>query len=640
MLTADQLDKLTGPITDLYEQYNQSVINDISRRLVKMGKVTETAAWQMQRLIESGRVYENALKELAKTSGLSENEMRRMFEEAGVKSMRFDDSIYQAAGLNPLPLNLSPTMAQVLAAGLRKTNGLVKNLTMTTAINAQHSFIQAADLAYMQVASGAMSYDQAIRAAVQDVAEKGLNTINYASGRKEQLDVAMRRMVLTGVSQTTGNLQMARADDMGVDLVQTSAHIGARPAHQLWQGKIFSRSGTSKTYPDFVLSTGYGTGAGLMGWNCRHSFYPFFEGISENAYSQAELDSYAGKTVTYNGQEIPIYDATQMQRGIERKIRLWKRKEGALDAGGFDNEAETAKVKEWQSRMRDFIKQTGLQRQSVREQVVGAGDAGTKVAAKVTVLAPSEIKPQEIPAPVLPNIEENKLPIYEPDTNLVDEIIKGRVEGLELLGMNAEEVKKNFTYKFTALVKNPDTALITRARYKDAIDIVNDGRFKTQFETGTSQGLFDTKARAEAEFNGIGIPKDLDEKLRPIYGYVHNSSIYNGNPADRYGEIKFVFDKERVTERASFTIGDSLASFAYKSTTASPITNPSIASATDTFKLIDFLSGQKLDSYIELQIQNGVELSEIKAVIIPKYYGRDDILGNLLRSKGIDVIYE
>lgn len=377
MLTADQLDALTGPITDLYEQYNQSVINDISRRLAKMGKVTETAAWQMQRLIESGKVYENALKELAKTSGLSESEMRKMFEAAGVKAMRFDDSIYKAAGLNPLPLNLSPAMAQVLAAGLRKTNGLVKNLTMTTAINAQHSFIQAADLAYMQVTSGAMSYDQAIRAAIMNVADNGLHVINYASGHKDKLDVAMRRTVLTGVSQTTGNLQIARADEMGTDLVQTSAHIGARPAHQIWQGKVFSRSGASRQYPAFVLSTGYGTGAGLCGWNCRHSFYPFFEGISENAYNQAELDSYSAKMVTYNGQEIPMYDATQMQRGIERKIRHWKRQAGALDAAGLDNSFEAAKVKQWQARMRDFIKQTGLQRQGVRERVVGTTKAGT-----------------------------------------------------------------------------------------------------------------------------------------------------------------------------------------------------------------------------------------------------------------------
>lgn len=124
----------------------------------------------------------------------------------------------------------------------------------------------------MQVSSGTMSYQQAITEAVKKVANDGLGVINYASGRQDKLDVAMRRTVLAGVSQTTGQLQMTRADQMGVDLVQTSAHIGARPDHQKWQGKVFSRSGTSKQYPGLVESKDYGTGAGLMGWNCRHSF--------------------------------------------------------------------------------------------------------------------------------------------------------------------------------------------------------------------------------------------------------------------------------------------------------------------------------------------------------------------------------
>ena len=73
-----------------------------------------------------------------------------MFKAAGVKAMKFDDSIYQRVGLNPLPLNLSPAMAQVLAAGLAKTQGAIRNLTLTTAINGQSAFIEAADLAYMQ----------------------------------------------------------------------------------------------------------------------------------------------------------------------------------------------------------------------------------------------------------------------------------------------------------------------------------------------------------------------------------------------------------------------------------------------------------------------------------------------------------
>jgi hypothetical protein len=160
-----------------------------------------------------------------------------------------------------------------------------------------------------------------------------------------------------------------------VDLVQTSAHIGARPSHAEWQGKVFSRSGASGKYPPFVESTGYGTPGGLLGINCRHSFYPFFEGLSENAYSGAERDDYAKQSIKVGDKEISVYEATQVQRRIERKIREWKRRAGAVEAAGLDNASELAKVREWQKRMRNFIGQVDGQtpyqwrRQYARERV-------------------------------------------------------------------------------------------------------------------------------------------------------------------------------------------------------------------------------------------------------------------------------
>lgn len=374
MLTFDQLNTLPNTIVDIYEEYLQSVINDVARRIAKMG-VTPTAAWQMQRYIESCGVYENALKQLAKITGKSEKALLEAMKRAGVQSMKFDDSIYRAAGLDPIPLNLSPAMQQVLLAGLKKTDMALRNLVSTTAITAQASFIQESDLAYMQVSSGAMSYDQAIRAAIKRVADSGLTTIDYKSGHRDQLDVAVRRAVLTGVSQTAGVIQLQRMDEMGVDLVQTSAHAGARNKgvgpqnHESWQGRIFSRSGKSKKYPPFVEATGYGTGEGLMGWNCRHSFYPYYEGLSENAYTAQDRKSLANQKAEYNGEKISMYDATQVQRYIERNIRRWKRQAQALEAAGLDNSQETELVKKWQARMRDFINQTNLNRQSIREQI-------------------------------------------------------------------------------------------------------------------------------------------------------------------------------------------------------------------------------------------------------------------------------
>jgi hypothetical protein len=338
-------------------------------------KMTSTAAWQLQRLSESGLVYQNALRELSKLTGQSEATLKAMFEKAGVKSMTFDDAIYRAAGLNPIPLNLSPAMLNVLKSGLLKTAGEIRNLTMTTAISAQRAFVDAADLAYLQVTTGAFTYDQAIKAAIKEVASNGLTSINYASGREDHLDVAMRRTVLTGIGQTTAKVQDMRMDEMGTDLVAVSAHAGARNRgtgpmnHESWQGKVYSRSGTNPKYGNFYIITGYGTGEGLSGWNCRHSMYPFFENISYEYYNDAIRKDLASKKVTYNGHEMSQYEASQVQRGIERHIRDWKRQRDALEATGKDNRAEVAKVKYWQSKMRDFIRQTDMNRQSVREQV-------------------------------------------------------------------------------------------------------------------------------------------------------------------------------------------------------------------------------------------------------------------------------
>lgn len=367
MLTFDQFDSLIDPVVELFRDFEDAVIFDIARRLGNLSFAS--AAWSVQRLSESGMLYNDILERLSKLTGQSEVVLRDIFQKAGVRALKFDDSLYIKAGLRPLPLNLSPSMISVLKAGLRKTQGLVRNLTMTMAQAGQETFVHASDIAYQEVVTGAFSYDQAIRQAVKDMASRGLSTVQYGK-QTDFAGVAVRRTVLTGVAQTTAELQLSRAAELGCDLIQMSAHLGARPEHQLWQGRVFSISGTGSKYPPFIEGTGYGTITGYAGVNCRHSAYPFFEGISQNAYDQAQLDEYANKTVTLpDGRVVSQYEASQIQRGIERHIRDWKRQAGALGAAGLDNIDELAKVKEWQAKMRLFVKETGLIRQSAREQI-------------------------------------------------------------------------------------------------------------------------------------------------------------------------------------------------------------------------------------------------------------------------------
>jgi hypothetical protein len=274
MLTSDQLDVLPGPILDLYERFHISILEDIARRVAS--QLYTSAAWQVQRMIEAGLLYDDLLHRIAELTGESERTLRRIFEKAGVTAMRFDDAIYKAAGLKPLPLNLSPQMTRILSIGLRKTAGLLRNLTLTTARSGQELFIAATDLAYMQISTGALDYATAVREAVKEMAGQGLEVIYYESGHRDKIDVAVRRAVLTGVSQTAGELTEARADEMGTDLVQTSAHLGARNKgdvpenHEMWQGQVFTRGKdpANAAYPNFYEVTGYMTITGLYGINC------------------------------------------------------------------------------------------------------------------------------------------------------------------------------------------------------------------------------------------------------------------------------------------------------------------------------------------------------------------------------------
>lgn len=272
MLTPDYYEHCTDKIVELYGELNNSITKDIVRRIVKTGTITETAKQQIMSLQHSGKLYDDVIKTIAKFLGKSENQTRRMFKDAGVTSVDYDNDIYIKQGLNALPLNMSPQALNVLSAGLTKTNGFLYNLTKTTALQAQQAYIKAITLAEIQIESGAFDYATAIKNAVKSVIDEGA-TVKYPSGHIDRLEVAVRRATLTGVSQTVGEISVAHANDMGCDLMDITAHYGARPSHAEWQGKIVSLSGKSGYLT--ISDIGYGTGAGFKGWNCRHDWYPF-----------------------------------------------------------------------------------------------------------------------------------------------------------------------------------------------------------------------------------------------------------------------------------------------------------------------------------------------------------------------------
>lgn len=390
MLTPSEYDHLCDQLITLYDELDRAVIDDMVRRMMRMGKVSDATSWQAKQLQEAGLLYEDIISEIAKHSDASDAQVRTLFEDAGVQSVRNDNHYYTDAGLEGI-IRLSDAALQTLNAGYVKCRGELRNLTLTTANTAQTAYLNACDLAYMEVSSGTMDYGTAIRRAVQSAADEGSKVL-YPSGHSDRLDVAVRRSVLTGVGQTVRQLSAINAGDMGCDIMEITAHSGARPSHAEWQGKLVSLSGANAGRiidGVKVLTTndiGYGTGDGFGGWNCRHDWFPFIEGISSRVYSDERLAELNARNIEYNGKMYTEYEIDQMQRALERDIRARKRAVSAADTAvkNAPDEstakqmqelftAESVKLKKAEKELSTFLDQTGNLPDSTRIWVNGFG---------------------------------------------------------------------------------------------------------------------------------------------------------------------------------------------------------------------------------------------------------------------------
>lgn len=376
-------------IIALYQQLEEDILSAIVRRMLKMGYVSDATKHQIEVLQAAGLLYDDIIQLIADRTDASTAQVKALFEDAGVQTVAIDNDIYEAAGEIPVDIRQDDSMKQVLEAGYKKTLGTMQNLVRTTANNAQTAFIQMCDRIYLQVASGAFSYQEAIRFALRELADTGAY-ITYPTGHTDRLDVAVRRCVLTGVSQTAAAVAKQQAENADCKYMELTAHSGARPEHAKWQGQLVLIKGKrTKLYIDglkvFTLSEiGYGDGAGFKGWNCRHNWHPYYVGYSTPNYTQEELKKLDEPCIPYNGTLYTEYEISQMQRAGERKVRAWKRRcitaqeavKGAPDeATKAAAQAEYSKsavhLKANEEKLKDFCKQTGQDRDRFREQVYG-----------------------------------------------------------------------------------------------------------------------------------------------------------------------------------------------------------------------------------------------------------------------------
>lgn len=376
MLSEKDFAKIERQANQLYANLELDIIEEIAIRIANFGYANTVVINDIKIAQEMGVLYQDIVTLVAKYNNTSFEEVNRIFTEASETSLNYDDKIYKEAGLNPKPLSQSESIKQTMNATIERTAGNLQNLCMTTANTAQTQFYNAINSAYMLTSTGVKSYTQAILDEIKNISKQGA-IIQYPSGARRSVESAVRMNVITAINQNCGKLQELRADELGWDLMEITAHSGARTEHARWQGKIVSRSG-KKGYLN-LRDIGYGEVTGFKGVNCRHDWHPYLEG-STRTYSQEQLNAWKNEKVEYNGKKISKYEATQIQRKMERQIRNDKKElaglQGILKSNIEDNQLIEKTKTEFGKKsllynshrndLNDFIEQTSLRKDNSR----------------------------------------------------------------------------------------------------------------------------------------------------------------------------------------------------------------------------------------------------------------------------------
>ena len=352
-LTPEQLKNIPENIVKLYRDLEEFIIDDIARRISKAGEVTSTAKWQLERAKDLS--MDNIEKEIERVLGLANEELENTFKQSALTSVQAESKIYKEAINKEIKIKGNTLLEKVLEAAIKQTKGELKNISQSLGfaqiVNGKivykdiaKFYQESVDLALMQVNSGVLNSNEAIKQAVKKLADSGLRTIDYENGWSNRVDVAVRRAVVTGSNQMCHKMTELTMKELECEFVETTAHAGARPDHQEWQGQVFCYKGKSDKYPDFVEKTRYGYGDGLGGYNCRHSFYPFFPGISKRAYSEEHLNNIDPEPFEYDGKTYTYYEALQRQRKLETSIRQKKRELITYNAAGLKDDFNNSSI--------------------------------------------------------------------------------------------------------------------------------------------------------------------------------------------------------------------------------------------------------------------------------------------------------
>ena len=378
------LDALPEELAELFRALEITLLEEICSRLKAAYELNEVTVQDIRTLRSHGIDLKDIEKAIRKTTGISETKLNKLFDDVVERNQKYYTEVIDLAHVTQ-PETLVD--ASTVDAIKQQTHDAFHNLTASmgflvgnTMLKPARAYQWALDNAEMQIQSGAISYNQAIAHAVRQLAENGIKVVDCESGHRDSIDVAARRAVMTGVNQICAKYTEQSAKFLATPYFEVSAHAGARDipgkspwsSHKAWQGRVYSIH-SNDIYPSIYDVCGLGAVDGLEGANCRHRRNVWVEGVSERTYTDeqiAHIDDDLG--CTFDGKTYTAYEATQMQRRVERQIIKQKRFVTAYKASGQMDEYHAAKAKftRLNSKYKAFSKAAKLPLQWERTKVL------------------------------------------------------------------------------------------------------------------------------------------------------------------------------------------------------------------------------------------------------------------------------
>ena len=349
-------------------------MTEIVRMLLEAAEIIPSTGYKMNRLYDLGTSKKRIKDIVGRTLNLSDKEVENIFINITESGYNEAESAFIEQGKEFIPYSENEPLQQFVRAVQEQTQNECKNITQSMGFAKRQPdgslgftpvsdyYQETLDKAVTEIASGASDYNTVLEKTVTEMTNSGLRTVDYASGHSNRVTVAARRAVSTGLNQVVGKINEENAEKLGTNYFEVSWHSGARPSHQVWQGRVYSKE-------ELESVCGLGTVTGLCGANCYHSYSPFTPGITPRTYTDEQLEKMnaeENKPVEYNGKNYTKYEATQRQRRLETTMRAQRQKIKLLEEGGADEQAiinARARYVKTSDEYVNFSKSVGLSQQ-------------------------------------------------------------------------------------------------------------------------------------------------------------------------------------------------------------------------------------------------------------------------------------